>query len=268
MSSRASRRFQRFLRSWSLALLASGIAGAQPLTFACEDKLDFPHVMGDGQALVLDKPGASVEFIRLLGEELGLQITIKRLPWKRALELELKEGTIDGLFPVSYKKEREAFGVLPWKGGKADETRSMFLSSYFFYKLKSSPLAWDGKALKNLQGPIGAPRGYSIAGDLRQMGYEVQESDDVRKDMKRLSLGWLAALAGLEPAQDFLLETNPELGKDIVKVQPAISTKHYYLMLSHSFVDKHPELAQRIWDKCRELRERELPRLLKRYAAK
>lgn len=259
----------RFLRVF-LHLLAVGSLAAQTpvLHLACEDKLDFPHVLGDGQEIAATRPGVSIEFIQMLGEELGVRIVIKRLPWKRALELELKDGTIDGLFPISYTKEREVFGVLPMKDAKPDESRRMFESSYFFYKLKASPLAWDGKHLKNLNGPIGAPRGYSIVGDLRQMGYEVQESDDVRKDMKRLSMGWLAVLAGLEPAQDYLLNTNPELGKDIMKVHPALSTKHYYLMLSHSFVEKDPQLAQRIWDKCRELREREMTRLLKRYTGK
>lgn len=263
-----ARRLHGVLRRWFLALLVVGAAEAQSLTFACEDKMDFPHVLGEGQAIPSTNPGVSLEFIRRLGEELGLTITIKRLPWKRALELELRNGTIDGLFPVSHKKEREALGVLPWKDGKVDESRSMFTSTYFFYKLKSSPLAWDGRVLKGLQGPIGAPRGYSIVGDLRDMGYEVQESDDVRKDMKRLGQGWLGAMAGLESAQDHLLESSPGLGRNIVKVQPSISTKPYYLMLSHAFAERNPELAQRIWDTCRELREKELPRLMRKYADK
>ncbi len=263
-----ARRLHGALRSSLLALLLAGAAGAQSLTVACEDKMDFPQVLGEGQAIPSKDPGVSVEFIRRLGKELGLAITIKRLPWKRALELELRNGTIDGLFPVSHKKGREAFGVLPWKDGKVDESRSMFASTYFFYKLKSSPLAWDGKVLKGLQGPIGAPRGYSIVGDLRDMGYEVQESDDVRKDMKRLGQGWLGAMAGLESAQDHLLDSSPGLGRNIVKVQPPISTKPYYLMLSHAFVERNPELAQRIWDACRELREKELPRLMRKYVGK
>lgn len=261
-------KIQAMLRPWTLALLVAGTAGAQSLVFACEDKVDFPHVLGNGQEIDPKKPGVSIEFIRQLGEELGLTVTIRRLPWKRALELELKNGTIDGLFPVSYRKEREPFGVLPWKDGKADEGRSMFVSTYCFYKLKTSPLVWDGRTLRFLQGPIGAPRGYSIVADLKDLGYEVQESDDVLKDMRRLSQGWLGAVAGLEAAQDHLLASNPEPGKDIVKVQPPISTKHYYLMLSHAFVGKHPELAQRIWDACRELRERELPKLLRKYTGK
>lgn len=260
------------LRSVVVCLLCLGVPvlkGQAPvLTLACEDKMDFPQVMGDGLELDGEKPGASVEFVRMLGKELGLKVTIQRLPWKRALELELKHGTIDGLFPVSYRKEREVFGVLPLKEGKPDEGRSMFVSSYFFYKRKDAPLSWDGRSLKHLQGPIGAPRGYSVVGDLRQLGYEVQESDDVRKDMKRLTSGWLGALAGLESAQDFLLEAHPGLGRDIVKVQPPISTKHYYLMLSHAFVERNPELAQRIWDTCRELREKAFPKLMRAYIGK
>ena len=253
-----------------LATILGGPAAAQTpvITLACEDKIDFPNVLGDSPEVDWKKPGVSVEFVKQLADELGLTIVVKRLPWKRALELELKSGAIDGLFPVSYRKEREVFGVLPMKEGRADDSRSMFVSSYCFYKLRTSPLEWDGMVLKHLEGPIGASRGYSIVGDLKQMGYQVQESDDVRKDLKRLSLGWLGAIAALEAAEDFVLEAAPEFSRVIVKVEPPISRKHYFLMLSHQFVNKHPELAQKLWDKSRELRERDLPKILRRYLGK
>lgn len=254
-------------RTLLAAVLSALVLSAQvpALTLACEDKLDYPNVLGNGTEIDARHPGACIEFVKQLGSSLGLKITIKRLPWRRALELELRNGTIDGLFPVSYRKDREPFGVWPQKDGKPDDTRDMFSSSYFFYKLRSSPLQWDGMSLTNLKGPIGASRGYSVVQDLKQMGCEVQESDDMRKDVKRLAQGRLEAIAGLEAAQDFLLEDMPGYGKDIVKVQPAISTKRYYLMLSHQFAEKNPELAERIWDKCRELREKELPKILKKY---
>lgn len=240
----------------------------QVLTLACEDKLDFPNVLGEGQEIETKKPGVSIEFVQRLGEELGLQVVIKRLPWKRALELELARGAIDGLFPASYRKDREVFGAFPLKDGKIEDARCMFVSAYCFYKLRASPLAWDGRSLRNLGGPIGASRGYSVVGDLQQMGYAVQESDDLRKDLVRLSLGWLGSVAALEPAGDFLLEGDPKLSHAIVKVQPPISTKHFFLMLSHAFVAANPELAQKLWDKCRELREREYPRILRKYVGR
>ncbi len=257
----------------TLCLYASMFAGpmsAQTLviTLACEDKVDFPNVLGDSQEVDWKKPGASIEFVKQLADELGLRVVIKRLPWKRALELELKSGAIDGLFPVSYRKEREVFGVLPMKNGKVDDTRSMFVSSYCFYKLRTSPLEWNGKVLKNLEGPIGASRGYSIVGDLKQMGCQVQESDDVRKDLKRVSLGWLGAIAALESAEDYVLESSPEFSQTIVKVQPPISTKHYFLMLSHQFVSKNPDLSQKIWDRSKELSEKAFPKILRRYIGK
>ena len=254
-------------RAFVAALLAAlGLSAQAPvLTLACEDKTDYPNVLGSGTEIDARHPGACIEFVTQLGNSLGLKVTLRRLPWRRALELELRNGTIDGLFPVSYRKDREPFGVWPQKDGKADDTRSMFASSYFFYKLKASPLQWDGKVLANLRGSIGASRGYSIVEDLKQMGCDVQESDDMQKDLKRLAQGRLEAIAGLEAAQDFLLENSPELGKDIVKLQPPISTKAYFLVLSHAFVARNPDLAQRIWDKCRELREKELPKILKKY---
>ena len=248
------------------ALTALGLEAQVPvLTVACEDKTDYPNVLGDGPEVDWKRPGACVEFLVQLGNSLGIQVVIRRLPWKRALELELNHGTIDGLFPVSYRKDREPFGIWPMLDGRPDDTRCMFASSYCFYKLRTSPLQWDGKTLAGLSGPIGASRGYSIVDDLKQMGVAVQESDDMRKDVRRLAEGRLEAVAGLESAQDFLLETMPEYGKDIVKVQPPISTKAYFLVLSHAFVARNPELARRIWDKCRELREKEMPRILKKY---
>jgi polar amino acid transport system substrate-binding protein len=235
------------------------------ITLACEDKMDFPNVLGNSPEVDWKKPGASIEFVKQMAEELGLKVVIKRLPWKRALELELKGGTIDGLFPVSYRKERERFGVLPMKDGKADDSRSMLVSAYCFYKLKTSPLEWDGKALKHLEGPIGAPRGYSIVEDLKQLGYQVQESDDARKDLRRVAQGWLGAVAALEAAEDHILAASPEFSSAVIKMQPPISRKHYFLMLSHQFVSKYPVLAQRLWDKSREMREKELPRILGKY---
>ena len=213
-------------------------------------------------------PGPALSSSSCSSEELGLRLVIKRLPWKRALELELKNGTVDGLFPVSYRKEREDFGTLPMKEGKADEGRSMFVSSYHFYKLRTSPLDWDGRTLRHLDGAIGASRGYSIVDDLKLMGYKVEESDDGRKDLRRLTQGWLGAIAALESAEDHLLEASAEFSGLVVKVQPPISKKHYYLMLSRQFVASNPELAQRIWDKCKELRDRELPRILRKYLVK
>jgi polar amino acid transport system substrate-binding protein len=53
-----------------------------------------------------------------------IKIIIKRLPWKRAFEGELKTGSADGLFGASYKKEREPFGAYPMNGDKPDESRS------------------------------------------------------------------------------------------------------------------------------------------------
>ncbi len=251
-----------------VAMSGSLSAQTQMITLGCEDKVDFPHVLGDGEQIDWKNPGTNIELTKRMADELGLKIEIKRFPWKRALELELKNGTIDGLFAASYKKEREEFGEFPSKEGQVDETRCMYVNSYFFYKLKTSPLDWDGKVLKNLKGAIGVPRGYSVVSDLKQMGYQIAESDDARKDFRRMNDGWLGAIAALGTAEDFLLEASPEFNQVIVKVQPPISTKAYYLMLSHQFVAKNPELSQAIWDKFRELRPKELPKIMRKYLGK
>jgi polar amino acid transport system substrate-binding protein len=235
------------------------------LTFACEDKEDVPSVMGNSSDIVPGKPGATIECLRIIEQKLGIKINIKRLPWKRALEGELKNGTIDGVFTASYKKEREAFGAFPMKGDKPDTSRSLYSSDYSFYKLKASNLEWDGKALKNLKGNIGAPAGYSVVDDLKKMGYPVEESPGTKTDLQKLAVGRLGAVIALELTADNFLEKDAGLAKVITKVDPPMVNKPYYIMLSHQFVKANPDLAAKFWDAVKEMREKEYKKLASRY---
>lgn len=65
---------------------------------------------------------------------------------------------------------------------------------------------------------------------------------------------------------DSLLKIAPEKFKRIVKVTPPIKTKPYYLMLSHQFVKKHPQLAEKIWDTIEIIRESQFDRISAKYS--
>lgn len=235
------------------------------INVVCEDKEDFPSVLGNSTEIVWSKPGATVEALKILEKRLGVIIKIRRLPWKRALEEELKNGTADMIFTASYKKEREAFGVYPTNNGTVDETKCLYFTSYYFYKLKTSSADWDGKNLKNIKGNIGAPRGYSIVDDLKKMGHTVDESPDTLTDLKKLTMGRVDAVAALELTADVLIQNNPDLEKNIVKITTPIAKKAYFIMLSHQFVKKNPELAAKIWDEIKYLRENEYKKIAAKY---
>jgi polar amino acid transport system substrate-binding protein len=248
-----------------LFLIASPAWAAEvkEVRFMCENIEQFPVYMGNSDSIDWSNPGAGVECVKLLERKLGIKVTVERAPWKRVLDVELKNGTIDGAFSASYKKEREALGAYPMKGGNVDKTRSLHKDSYFFYKLKGSKFGWNGKAVSNLKGVVGAPNGYSVIDDLKKLGLSVEESNGTLMDFNKLAAGRVGVVAALELTADLLLKKSPDLNKVIVKVATPITSKEYYVMLSNQFVKSNPILAEKIWDAIGGMRKNEFPKLVR-----
>lgn len=246
-------------------ILGFSIMAETTLTLVTEDKENFPYLIGNGAKIEDNKPGIPIEIMKKVEEKLGIKIIIKRMPWKRCLESDLKEGLADMAMSGSYKKEREEFGVYPTKNGKVDESKRIYTAAYSFYRHTDSKATWDGKVLKDFAGSVGAPLGYSIVGDLKGMGYTVEESPNCLNDFMKLSKKRIEVIAELEPQADALLEKNKEFSKVTVKMTPPIAVKPYYVMMSHQFYAKNPKLAQTIWDAIEEVREKELTKLYEKY---
>lgn len=246
--------------------VSMAFAEVKEMTFVCGDADDFPYVVGNGPEIDPAKPGVSVDAIKMVTEKMGIKATIIRLPWKRALEIDLQDGKADGAFTASYKKEREVFGVYPSKDGKVDEEKRFSTVKYVFYKKKGTSIDYDGTELKGISGnKIGAPRGYSIVEDLKKKGYDVEETSSTLTDLKKLSLGRVGAVAALEESGDFVLSKNPDLAASIEKIAVPISSKPYFFMFSHQFVKANPEVAEKIWNALVEIREKEYKKLLAKY---
>ncbi len=235
------------------------------LTFACEDQEDFPNVLGSSEKINPDKPGVAIEVLRLVEKKLNVKINIKRGPWKRILEIDLKTGVVDGVFTASYKPERDAFGAFPKKDGKIDETRRFASVTYSFYKLKNSQVNWDGTTLKNFTASIDAPRGYSIVDDLKKKGYNVEESASTNLGFKKLIANRVSLVAALETTGDHFLSKTSEFNSKIEKVNPPIISKAYYFMLSNQLAQKDPVFAEKFWNAIKEIREKEFKIIIEKY---
>jgi polar amino acid transport system substrate-binding protein len=251
-NNRFSNPFFLFILLFMLCVVSSG--NAMELTFACENKQDFPSVMGNGDAVSATKPGMSIEAIRQLEKKLNIKILIKRMPWKRCLK-ELEQGRIDGLFTASYKDERKQHGVYPEKDGKVDPDRRISSVAYAFYKLKGSDFGYNGTNCTNVSGNIGAPMGYSIVDDLKKKGLKIDESPGTDKDFIKLIKGRIQAFAALEMTGDFYIDSTPEFAEKVEKVTPLIATKPYYFMLSHQFYNANKEVGEKIFDTIKIIRE-------------
>ncbi len=236
---------------------------------AFEAEAQPPYYMGN-TVEVLYNPGVAVEMMKAL-EELIPELTVKfeRMPWKRCKRM-LEKNLADGLFNASYKPRRLKIGWYPTLDnthkGALDIERRITNISYNFYKHKNSPVEFDGKKLINLQlGKVGADRGYSIVDDLNIMGYKnIVLSSTHNENLKKLNRGWLDVIAFQDITGDALIRL-PE-NKNIVKIQPPINTKPYFLMLSKKFVTANPKLAIRIWDSIKIIRETRHDKLVEKYA--
>jgi len=233
------------------------------ITFAYQNTNNYPYQTQNSNTTNWDKPGTLVEMLKIVEKNMNIKISFIRVPWKRAL-FDLRDGTVDGLFEASYKEKRLKYGLYPTKNNKIDETRRTNYNSYFVYKLKDSELSWDGTSFKNNNQGICAEREYSIVDDLRNKGVIVHEFNTTTKCMELLSNGRVDGVAALELAGDSILNQNKNMFKNIIKVEPALKTKVYYLMFSHQFIQKYPKFSEEIWDMVEKVRESQEMKIINR----
>lgn len=210
------------------------------------------------------KAGVIVEIVKMLQKKTGTIIELKRMPWKRCLYM-LEKNRVDAIFQASFKTKRMKYGQYPMKGSKPDKSKRIATVSYALYKLKGSSLKWNGKKFKNLKKALGAPRGYSIVGDLKKFGASVEETTKTEQSMKKMILGRIDGVAALEKEGDDILRKNKNLRSKIVKIKKLLKVKPYYLMLSHEFVKKNPKLAKKIWKETGKLRKKHYKRIMRKY---
>ena len=163
----------------------------------------------------------------------------------------------DATFHDSFKPARAKFGVYPTRDGQLDPSRRIYKNSYVFYARRGSGVNWDGRALSNVARPIGTQLSYSIADDLRKMGYAVEEEATVANNLNKLAAGRISVYAEIESIADHAIGKEKPRYDNIVKLQPPLREKFYYLLISKSFFKKYPLLAEQIWDAVRDVQQTE-----------
>ncbi|WP_374352233.1 substrate-binding periplasmic protein [Chitinimonas sp.] len=218
------------------------------LAFCAEDQDAYPWLLQDGG-------GLNVTMINMVARQIEIPIRIERQPWKRCMAM-LQAGQFDGAFKASFVEERMAFGQYPMLGGKPDPARRMMSETYHFYRLKGALVTWDGTQLSKLDGPVGAQSGFSIVSYLRGMALEVSDSTkSVEAILRMLEVKRLGVAALQTGAAEAVLRKSPDWQRKIERIEPAIQTKPYYLMLSHALAQRSPALTKQIWDAVATVRE-------------
>ena len=246
-------------------VLASPLAAETVFRIVYFDKENPPRVLGKGTFIDWSKPGITVELIKMVADRVAMPIEFKRMPWKRCLYA-VEHGLADATFHASFKPARAAFGVYPTRDGQLDTSRSIYKNSYVFYARKGSGVNWNGNSISNASRPIGTQLSYSIADDLRKMGYDVEEEASATNNFDKLEAGRISAYAEIESIADYVLGQDSNRYANIVKLDPPFSEKVYYLLISKAFVEKKPQLAEKIWDAVRDVQQTDAyQQMLKKY---
>ena len=236
------------------------------LRLATGEEPNPPRHFGRETPLHLDKPGLSIELLKLAGEEAGVTFKFENYPFARRLYL-LKENSIQAMFHSSYKKDRSVYGAYPIKDDKPDASRSIYTDAYMVYKRVGSKVTWDGKKFGNLDKPVGAQSTYAVIDDLKKLGVPVEPIVGSDLNFNKLAAGRIDAYAELEGVADARLATMPDLADKIEKLPKPIRVKPYFLMFSKVYYEKNTELVERIWDAIAKVRTSvEFKAIEKRYA--
>lgn len=236
----------------------------QKVVFATNLRQDFPHLLGNTEKIAEVNPGLAIEILQLVAKESNIEISFKRMPWKRCFKY-LEEGKVDAVFFAGYKEERERYGVFPTHDGKIDDAKAYSHALYFFYKLKNTSVTWDGNSLENFSGTIGTSLGYSISRYLENKNYTVEKSPRPLSDFKKLLKGRVNLVAALEHNGDYLLKKYPEFQESITKLDIPIMSNAYHLMFSHQFFEENKPVAIRIWQALEKVRTEHYTHLRQKY---
>jgi polar amino acid transport system substrate-binding protein len=246
----------------SLALACVSVRAAEKVRLGYSDVQNFPYQSGDG-SVVGDPPGLAVELIRLAAHELGVDVEFVRLPAMR-LFVAMQSNDIDGAFIFSFKEDRLQYGSFPMRDGKPDRSRRITTINYSFYKSASSPATWNGSTLLNNALPVGMNTGFSIGDDLRKLGLTVDDgAKGTAQNISKLQRGRIGAYATLDASADVYLQRYRI--NDVIKINPPITSRDYYLMFSKRFSEVHGALAERLWSRIGALRDKRSPELIEKY---
>jgi len=247
----ALRHFVLLIAGVTLSGLALSDARAaeapKPIALVYDTNENPPFTYGVGTDIDSKKPGLVIELIRAAAAHAGIPVCFNRVPWARGLEMvESKEA--DGIFMSSFTEDRLRYGVYPMKDGKPDGARKLTDLSYWFYARRDSGVSWDGKTLSNLRAPVGATTGFAVVPILQHMGIAVEEDPIHLRNLHKLEGGDIDAYAELQAHVDGLIHAYPKMFQTIVKLEPAIRTTAYYLMVSKNFYADRPQDAEQLWD--------------------
>lgn len=209
-------------------LLPTQLLAQDKVTICSDNNFWYPFTLvKDGQPT-----GIHIDIIAKALSNLGYQAEFKALPWKRCLK-DAETGKVDGIATASYKDKRAAFMHYPEDASTAQKSPKRVMQvEYVVVTTKDNDYQFAGD-INTIPTPVRAPRGYSIADDLKDKGIKVddQASGD-EKNIKKLLRNGKGSVVTIPEVVNVLSQQDAYKDKLNISTKP-IKSKSYYLPISH-----------------------------------
>lgn len=224
------------------------------LVFCYEDKALIPMFVGVGHEVPIDKPGASIDILNTIDNQLpNLKIIYQRKPWRRCLR-DLANNNVDAVI-ASYRAERAKFAVYPMTNDNkvADKYAISKFSSCLigrpnFHKQWKTREVFQNKAFT-----LAVPNGYGIGESLKDEPFFIHNTFSSEKAFELVENNVVDASVGLCQVDDSPVVSYPYENSDVAAIYPPYETIHGYLLFSHEFYNKHTALGKQIWQQLAQI---------------
>lgn len=191
----------------------------------------------------------SNQLLALVGRQMPeLQFEFTPLPWARCLKM-AELGQFDAVLAGSFTPERGKSLAYPLRtDGTLDVGKRMFNLGFVLIRRTGSKVNWNGERFANLDGPLGAQSGYSVAEYLREQKIEVDDGNPtVQGGLRKLLARRISGMI-INPFNFEAQLQDPEFnGKLEIVAGPLIQKKPYFLILSNQFHTSHTKIAAKLW---------------------
>lgn len=229
-------------------LMSSTAIAAVPLKFCYEDKMLFPYYLGVGPVIPAERPGASIEHLKMLTQKVPqLRLDMVRMPWKRCLAA-MANNEVDAVI-ASYHPERTAFVRYPLVQQRPDPRRAFAEHHTCLASRQDAKWSWDGeKIIGGNEIVIGRPLGYSDLKSPIGQKFEMHYTLSGTMDLDLLKKDRINAVTTLCKINGKPFTSKVIANRGLKVLFPPLYSNTGYLVFSVGFYQRQQKLADLLWD--------------------
>ncbi len=231
----------RTLLSLLLLLALHAPAMAAKLRICSDELPHIPYLLPGGQ-------GTTGQLIRMAAADIGLELEFYDAPIRRCRE-DLRANDADA-FPVTpYDPDTLPFLTFPMVDGKVDRARATTSVRTILVRRKGSPISWDGTAFTGLAKPVLVKFGTMMVGKkLASLQVAMDDTGLSPQSNFRKLMALRGDLAICPEFEGLDLLQQPEFAGKLEPLPLPFTDDVYYLAITKQFDERHPGLAERLWN--------------------